>query len=365
MCEFTNNLNYLEVSRDVLDHNAKTVSEFVSVPVIAVLKCDGYGVSLQEAAWAWQKAGANMFAVSTPDEALTLRQSGFQEDILLLSPVADEITLNCMLDNNIILTITGIEHARFCCLHADNLPIRVHVAIDTGMGRFGIRWTDIEELTAIYNLEDFQFEGIFSHFSSSFETEFRRTKEQLNRFLSVTATLTAAGYCIGIRHIANSCAALRFPETRLDAVRIGSALVGRLGAQVPVSLESVGCFKAQVVDRKIFHPGDTTGYASICRIKKYTTAIVVAIGSADGFCMHNAPEQLRLRDLASNIYHLIRNFRRKPFVTYQGRKLPLLGRIGSQYTLFDTTGGGVDIRPGEYVTAQVPLLFPHRCRKFI
>lgn len=363
MCASTNNQNFLEISRDMLNHNAKVVAEFVGVPVIAVLKCDGYGVSLQEAAQAWQKVGVSMFAVSTPDEALTLRQSGFQEDILLLTPVADEITLNYMLNNNIILTITGIEHARFCCLHADNLPLRVHVAIDTGMGRFGVRWTDTEELTAIYNLAGFQFEGVFSHFSSSFEREFSRTKEQLNRFLSVTAALTATGCNIGIRHIANSCAALRFPETRLDAVRIGSALVGRLSTQVPVPLESAAVYKAQVVDRKIFHPGDTTGYASICRIRKYTTAVVVAIGTNNGFGVKSAPDQLRLRDLAANLYHTLLDFRRKPTVSWQDRKLPLLGRIGTQYTLFDATG--LDIRPGEYVTVQVPLLFPHTSRRFI
>lgn len=353
--------NYMEISRQALAHNAAAVRDYVNVPIIGVVKCNGYGVSIPEAARTWQNAGVTMFAVSTPEEALYLRQAGFREDVLLLAPVADRETLNSLLENNIILTIGSFENARFYSLHANTAPIRTHVAVDTGMGRFGVRWTDTEQLKAIYHLHGFRFEGIFSHFSKSFEKEYRQTRLQLERFLFVTGFLTRDGFQIGIRHIANSCAALRFPQTRLDAVRIGSALVGQLCAQVPIRLDPVLLLKAQVVDIKTFSPGDTTGYASVCRIRRPTRAVIVALGHEDGLGIIHTPDNLPCRDYLAWLRRLLRS--RRPYVMYNGQRLPLIGRVGNQYTLFDA--GEADIRPGYYVSAQGSSLFPNQHRKFI
>ncbi len=355
--------NYLEISRAALRRNAAAVREAVQVPVIGIIKCNGYGVTIYEAAAAWQAAGITMFGVSRPEEALQLRRSGFREDILLLCPIADTQTLTQMLDNNIILTVSSFENAHFYSINASTHPVRVHIAIDTGMGRFGLRWSDVEQAKAVYNLSSFSFEGIFSHFSSSFEEEYRQTKLQLSRFLSIVQALQADGYPVGTRHIANSCAALRFPETRLDAVRIGSALVGKLPASTPVKLESISIFKAQVVDRKLFQPGDTTGYGSYCKIRKSTHAVVVALGREDGFGAAAKPDKLRLRDLAVCLYRLLGEWRHPPCVEYNGQRLPVLGRIGSQYTLFDTTG--IDIRPGDLVVWDGNLLLTSCERRFV
>lgn len=355
--------NYLEISRAALRRNAAAVREAVQVPVIGILKCNGYGVTIHEAAAAWQAAGVCMFGVSRPEEALALRHSGFGEDILLLSPVADVGTLGQMVENNIILTVTDFENAHFYSLNSPCFPVRVHVALDTGMGRFGIRWTDAEQIKAVFSLKGFSFEGTFSHFSRSFEGTFSHTKRQLDRFLRVTEELKAAGYPIGLRHIANSSAALRFPQTRLDAVRVGSALVGRLCAPVPVPLEQVSVFRAQVVACRHFQPGDTTGYGSLCVLKKHTTAAVVALGREDGFGLSAMPDRLRLRDLAAWLYHVLQRWLHPLCVTHQGQKLPLLGRVGNQYTLFDATG--VDIRPGDQVEWDGNLMLSSCERRFV
>lgn len=355
-------LNYMEISREALYRNAKTVCDNVGVPVIGVLKSDGYGVSVVEAALAWQRAGAKLFAVSMPEEALELRRAGFTEDVLLLSPMADPQMVRLMLEHRILLTVTGLEMARLYCACRGEEPVRAHLAVDTGMGRFGVRWTDLRQLQAIYDLPGLRLEGIYSHFAKSFEKTYRRTRVQLERFLQVTRALTQAGYCVGMRHMANSCAALRFPETRLDAVRVGSALVGALCAQVPVSLQPVGVFRARVLDRKTLQRGDTTGYASVCHIRKATCAVVVAIGTADGFGTACLPDKLRLRDLASWLWEVLRAWHHPPTVRVEGRELKVVGRIGREFTLFDATG--VALEPGEWVSAQVPLLFPGRRRVF-
>lgn len=355
--------NYLEISRAALRRNAAAVREAVRVPIIGIIKCNGYGVTIYEAAAAWQAAGITMFGVSRPEEALELRRCGFREDILLLCPVADTQTLTEMLDNNVILTVSSFDNAHFYSINASKYPIRAHVAVDTGMGRFGIRWSDMEQAKAVYSSSGFSFEGIFSHFSCSFEQEYQGTKLQLTRFMSMTEALQAEGFQVGARHIANSCAALRFPETRLDAVRIGSALVGKLPASTPVKLESVGIFKAQVVDRKQFHPGDTTGYGSYCKMKKSATAVVVALGREDGFGSTAKPDKLRIRDLAVYLYHLLQEWLHPPCVVCNGQKLSVLGRIGNQYTLFDATNA--DIKPGDLVEWDGNLMLGSCERRFV
>lgn len=356
-------MNYMEISRHALRRNAQTVCKAVGVPVIGVVKCGGYGVTIPEAAAAWADAGVTMFAVSRPAEALMLRQCGFREDILLMSPVADEGTLEKMIENDVILTVTGVENALFYSEAIGSYPIRVHVAVDTGMGRFGIRWTDTEQLRWLYSLAGFSFEGIFSHFSRSFEPEYGHTQEQLRRFLGAINALEEVGYSVGMRHIANSCAALRFPETRLDAVRVGSALVGRLPVPVPVLLEPVSICRARVADCKHLQPGDTTGYGSYCTVKRHVKAAVVALGREDGFGLTAPPDRMRLRDLAAYLLRLLKNWQHPACVVFRGRKLPVLGRIGSQYTLFDATG--VDIAPGDWVEWDGPLMGCTCERRFV
>lgn len=346
--------NYVEVKRGCLERNAKTVVEAVKVPVIAVVKFDGYGMGIGEAARAWQKAGASMFAVSESWEALALRQAGFREDILLLAPVADQETLTALLENNIILTVSDPENARFYQENRGSYTVRAHVKVDTGMGRFGVRWTDTEKLKEIYGLAGFSFEGIFSHFGKSFEKEYKLTKRQLERFMTTLKALEDAGIAVGMRHIANSCAALRFPETWLDAVRVGSALVGSLLCPVPVKLAVPHVIKARVVAKKQLQKGDTLGYATVCKAKKDMTAVVVAVGFSMGFGMTGAPDPYPLLDFAVYLYHLLQRYLRPPAARFGERVLPMVGRVGSMYTLFDATG--VEIEPGDYVRVPVSLL---------
>ena len=355
---------YLEISRDDLRANARAVCSHVGVPVIGVVKCDGYGVSAAEAAAAWADAGVTMLAVSDPAEAFALRQAGFtRQDILLLAPVADPELLDALLDAGVILTVSGPACARFYADHKGERTVRAHVAVDTGMGRFGTRWTDTKELLEVYRTESISFEGIFSHFAAAFESGSANTMGQLERFRSALSALEEAGIAVGIRHMANSCAALRFPETRLDAVRVGSALVGRLPVSVPVELKKVGTFKAFVVDRRTLKKGDTTGYASICSVKKDTEVAVVAIGRHNGFGLAKRPENLRSLDLLRALKQAFDQCRRPAMVRYEGKALKVIGRIGTQYTLVET--GGTDIAPGSVVTADVDMLFPNPHRKYV
>ena len=330
--------SYLEVSLGALRENAKAIVEYVQVPVIGVVKCDGYGMSLEAAARAWVEAGAFMLGVSTPREALHLRRAGFDQPMLLMAPVADEGLFTQLLELDVVFTLSSPENAQNYLRWSEGKPVRVHVAVDTGMGRFGIPWENTQALKELYAQKGFSFEGIFSHFAKAFEGAYTITKTQLERFLQVTEALRAAGCPIGIRHIANSNAALRFPQTRLDAVRVGSALTGRLFPKPPIPLRPAARYLAQVVECKTLQKGDTTGYAAVCRVQKTTRAAIVAVGSENGYGYVGGPDNYLLRDMVYYFRELFRLSRKLPGVTYQGKRLPLVGRVGNQYTLFDASG---------------------------
>lgn len=355
--------SYLEVSLGALRENAKAIVEYVQVPVIGVVKCDGYGMSLEAAARAWVEAGAFMLGVSTPREALHLRRAGFDQPMLLMAPVADEGLFTQLLELDVVFTLSSPENAQNYLCWSEGKPVRVHVAVDTGMGRFGIPWENIQALKELYAQKGFSFEGIFSHFAKAFEGAYTITKTQLERFLQVTEALRAAGCPIGIRHIANSNAALRFPQTRLDAVRVGSALTGRLFPKPPIPLRPAARYLAQVVECKTLQKGDTTGYAAVCRVQKTTRAAIVAVGSENGYGYVGGPDNYLLRDMVYYFRELFRLSRKLPGVTYQGKRLPLVGRVGNQYTLFDASG--TDIHPGDYVEAQVPTVIPRTNLVFV
>lgn len=355
--------SYLEVSLGALRENAKAIVEYVQVPVIGVVKCDGYGMSLEAAARAWVEAGAFMLGVSTPREALHLRRTGFDQPMLLMAPVADEGLFTQLLELDVVFTLSSPENAQNYLRWSEGKPVRVHVAVDTGMGRFGIPWENTQALKELYAQKGFSFEGIFSHFAKAFEGAYTITKTQLERFLQVTEALRAAGCPIGIRHIANSNAALRFPQTRLDAVRVGSALTGRLFPKPPIPLRPAARYLAQVVECKTLQKGDTTGYAAVCRVQKTTRAAIVAVGSENGYGYVGGPDNYLLRDMVYYFRELFRLSRKLPGVTYQGKRLPLVGRVGNQYTLFDASG--TDIHPGDYVEAQVPAVIPRTNLVFV
>ncbi len=352
---------YLQVDRSALRRNGAAICAYVHTPVIGVVKSDGYGISILEASRAWMESGATMLAVSQSEDVLTLRRNGFVCDILLLSPVVDQNTLENMVNANAILPVTSEEIA---CFYSKNStrPVRVHVAVDTGMGRFGIRWTEDAVLKRIYRTENLYFLGIYSHFSASFEKGSTKTVRQLNRFLHTCGRLESLGFSIGMRHIANSCAALRFPETRLDAVRIGSALVGQVSAPVPLPLEPVAVCMAQVVDRKSLHPGDTTGYASLCVARKRIDAIIVSVGHENGAGLLKTPDHYPVRAFIGYLARVLRQRFHPPWVEYEGRKLKLIGRLGNQFSLFETQG--LDIEPGTLVQMKANLMYPWKRREF-
>ena len=247
--------------------------------VIAVVKCNGYGLGIVEYTKFLIDNGINMFAVSTIEEALKLRQAGIKNDILILSAVAIEEDVKTLIDNKIILTLGSKEDIEIIekIAKQKNEKIRVHLKIDTGFGRYGFIYSNKEELVEhLKNIQNIKIEGTYSHFSISYYDD-KYTKIQFERFLDVIETLKMNQIDVGMLHICNSSAFAKFPNMHLNAVRIGSAFLGRLSCVNSLGLRKIGYLETEVSEIKTLPPKFNIGYSNTYKTKKETKVAIIPV----------------------------------------------------------------------------------------
>jgi alanine racemase len=224
----------------------------------AVVKANGYGHGAVDCARTALDAGATALCVATLGEALELRPELPSARLLVMGPVDD---------------VRAAREARveLCVDRVVPEGIPVHVKLDTGMGRWGVRelvtpWRDVV--------------GLMTHFATA-DSDEAFVHEQLERFLAVTA-----GHAGLTRHAANSAATLRFPETHLDAARCGVALYGLspFGADPAADgLEPVLGWRSELATVKQLASGESTGYGRRFVAEAPTWIGLVPVGYADGF----------------------------------------------------------------------------------
>ena len=194
--------------------------------VIPVLKGNGYGLGAQPLRALLVQQGVTLFACATPEEALALAQA--ETDLLLLCCVHELPLLRALLQRRVILSVESLAQAQ--AIDALHMDARVHLAVDSGFGRFGFLPEQTEEMKWVFALDNLRVQGIFSHFRGA-----AAAPEQFARFSRVLLELD--GYPVGLRHIAATRTA-DVPQYRLDAVRIGSGLTGCCGGTPAAVLEA-------------------------------------------------------------------------------------------------------------------------------
>ncbi len=237
--------NNLKIINNIINKNGKN-DNGEKVKLIAVVKGNGYGLDLVQYSKFLADNGVKMFAVATVEEALELRRGGIKEDILMMSSTAVKEDIQKMLDKNIILTIGSKEAGDAVNELAQNKKARVHLKIDTGFGRYGFIYNEKEKMVEnIKQWNNIQIEGTFSHFSLAFFGNGKEAQEQFSRFIDCVAVLKKEKIDTGMLHICNSSAFLRFTNMYLNAVRIGSALLGRLSIPNTWGFQRVGILKSK------------------------------------------------------------------------------------------------------------------------
>lgn len=341
----------LVVEKDKIKHNLKVIKQIINeknsdARIIAVVKGNGYGLGLVEYSQLLIDNGVTMLAVATVEEACEIRKAGIKEDILMMSSTAVKSDIKRLLENNIILTVGSKEAGDAINSLAQSQKARVHLKIDTGFGRYGFIYSQInEKIDDIKSWKNIKIEGAFSHLSIAFFGKGQESREQFDRFTKCVETLNANGIETGMLHICNSSAFLRFPDMHLNAVRIGSALLGRLSIPNTYGLKRVGILKSNVAEIKVLPKGYNIGYSNSYKTTKETKVAIVPCGYADGFNNIVDKDMFRKRDKLRYIIRDIKNAFKKQqlYVSIKGERCKVLGRLGMYHVTVDVTDKDVKI----------------------
>lgn len=352
-------MKYLEIKKDDLVFNVKTLAAAVAPSkIIAVLKGNAYGLDSLMFGKILLENGIDTFAVSELDEAVLLREAGFSNEIILLTPAScfDEAKAVC--DNKITATVSSLDEAEL--LNGFGLKINAHIKIDTGFSRYGFYNNELCE--KLSEFENINYTGVFSHFSNSFCKDGKYSKRQFERFMQAVQILKSFGIDPEIKHICNSCGAIGYEYARLDAVRIGSAFLGRLPIENGMGLRKIARLVSEVKVVRNLPKGVFVGYANTYITKKDTKAAVVPVGYKDGYGVEKSKDIFRFTDILRYVYSDLKSFRKKIYVEINGKNYPVIGRISMHNIVVDITGA--DVKQGDKVYLECnPILLKSEIKR--
>ena len=328
---------WVEIDLGAIAHNTRRVKEIVGpdVEVMVTLKADAYGHGAIPVAQTALNNGATWLGVACFPEAQVLRDAGIEAPILILGYTPPWQARDA-LRYNLRTTVFDLDVARALSKAAValNRVARVHVKVDTGMGRLGLFPEQVVEFVQrIRTLPNLVVEGLFTHFSVADAADpWHRdyTRRQLERFRGVLADLEAAGIEIPVVHAANSAATFTLPEAHFNLVRPGIAIYGLAPSSdvpLPPDFRPALTWKTQIAQVKEMPPGSYIGYGATYRTQGRQRIAVIPVGYADGF--RRAPQTWGE-------------------VLVRGQRAPLVGRVCMDQAMIDVTH--IDgVRPGDEV----------------
>lgn len=339
---FKLNHTWAEISLDNLDYNIKKIKASVpdSCKVMCIVKADAYGHGDAEIANFLQSVhGISWFGVSNLDEAKSLRRAGITGDILILgyTPAERAAELSA---NNITQAVYGLEFAEKLSAEAAkaNCTVKIHIKVDTGMGRIGFDTVDHSEIGTAEaekaaTLPCLNASGIFTHFACSDtlgEKAESYTRAQYERFLNICNALENKGIKFEYRHCCNSAGIIRCPEMHLDMVRAGIILYGLTPSTEILSLHDfrpIMELKSKVTYVKQVAEGRCISYGMTYKTEAPRKIATVCVGYADGYSR-----------LLSN----------KGEMLIKGKRCRVLGRVCMDQLMVDVTD--ISAKEGDTVT---------------
>ena len=337
---------WAEIDLDRAAFNYSQIRSAVApeVKVCCVIKANGYGHNAVRLAKLYESLGADWFAVSNLEEALQLRQSGITKPVLILGYTPPECAA-VLAKQNISQCVYSrtFGEALSQAAMSDGVRVKMHIKIDSGMGRIGFQHrgghSELADALAVCKLPCLIPEGIFTHFAVADEGTAGDafTAEQYKSFMDAVERLNAEGVQFAVRHCANSAAIFDkpvvpgLPDVHLDMVRAGVVLYGLkpsgLVRKLP-ELRPVMALKSVISHVKTIQPGDSVSYGRTFIADSPRRIATVPIGYADGFWRLNSNGcQMLVRD----------------------RLFPLVGRVCMDQLMLDITGAE-NVNVGDIVT---------------
>jgi alanine racemase len=326
-----------EIDMAAFRSNVAALKEHAGVPVMVVVKADGYGHGILTCAREARAAGAEWLGVATPTEALTLREAGDNGPMLAWLYGMDE-DLTPLIAADVDVSAQSVEQIGRVVSAAAvaERRARVHLKIDTGLSRNGTPAYDWQRVCAAAAEAEhagaLAVVGIWSHFAAADEPGHPSVPLQMEAFQRAYEQARAAGLEPTLRHLSNSAGALVVPEARLDLVRVGIAAYGidpapGIAALAGVALRPVMRLRAQLVNVKQIEAGAGVSYGWTWTAEATTTVGLVPLGYGDGIPRH-----------AGN----------RAWVGWSGSRVPVRGRICMDQFVVELGEGRV-AQPGEEV----------------
>lgn len=332
------------VDLGAIKYNIKAIRENIATDkkILATVKADGYGHGAVPVATAAKEAGVDGFCVAILDEALELREAGFRDDFVLVMGLTEPMDAALLAEEGISAAVSSLEWLEEASVHLAQRevvqPLKVHLAIDSGMGRIGFR-TEVEVRRVENYLKshpEFSFEGIFTHFATADGEDEEQVKRQLRIFENIISYLDERPPLV---HLANSAITFWHEEFPTDAVRVGIGMYGYNPSDrtlaLPYTIKPALTLETEISYVKQMRKGDTISYGARYRAYEGEWLATLPIGYADGW----------RRDLASQT------------VIVDGQRCPVRGvicmdqcmislpheyPIGTKVTLLGENGGEVN-----------------------
>lgn len=317
---------WAEIDLDNLAFNLHSVKAFIdqNVKFMAVVKADAYGHSAVQCARRLEAENIDWFGVALPEEGVELRNSGITKPILCLGSFwfGQE---KLLLKNNLTPVVYQIEKAEIYNKIAKECGItaNVHIKIDTGMGRLGVRFDELAEFSEkLKKYKNLNIEGLMTHFASADNlTENSFTDLQIKRFNESVLIFENKGFRPVLKDLANSPGAVVHAGSRADMVRLGGILYGLGGDVLPVEakkpeLKPVMSIMTKVAHLKKVPKGETLGYSRTFQTKKDSLIATIPIGYEDGFP----------RAMSNNAQVIV-----------NGQFAPVVGRVSMDWTIVDVS----------------------------
>ena len=323
-----------EVNLAALRHNLRVVQKHADgQKVWAVLKADGYGHGAPAVARTLERAGANGYCVALLEEGIELREAGILAPILVMGGYYGSATAELLARKltPVVYDLSQIEaFARLVKTGAASSPVDVHLKVDTGMARLGVRMNELEAFAAkIADTKEVRVTGLMTHLAEADALSPDDMRHQMSLFEDATARVAKFGIAPTVRHAANSAAVLR-REAKLDAVRPGVAIFG----VAPVPLAANGAesgdlrltmrVRTEIAALRTIEAGEKVGYGGLWTASRPSVIATIPMGYADGLS----------RALSNKGHALVR-----------GKRAPIVGAVSMDMAMLDVTDlPGVSVR---------------------
>lgn len=316
-------LTWTEVNLDAIAQNVKNIKKLIGEKkeLMAVVKGNAYGHDILEVSPVVLENGATRLAVARLEEAIFLRKAGITVPILVLGlPLKQQAEFLVSYDiTPAVCEFEMIEKLSESAVQMNKMT-KIHLKVDTGMGRIGIFPYDVLRfIKRIKALKNVEIEGIFTHFSVADEKDKFYTEEQFRKFIEILTILEKEGIKIPIKHVGNSATLLDLPHMWLDMVRPGIAIYGLYPSKEvkkTINLIPAQQFKTKIVFIKELPLGESISYGRTYITKRRMRVASLPVGYADGY-----------NRLLSN----------QGEVLVRGQRVPIIGRVCMDQCMIDVT----------------------------